>query len=194
MTKYILVGGYLHKAEDGGEAFFKELAADFNADKPVRILICLFARSRDVWASKLQENKKLFSKYINNFEFVLADPEKFVEQVKNSDVIFFQGGHPEPLMHLLPKSGDWIKELEGKTVAGTSAGAEVIAKYYYVCKTMRAGHGLNILPIKFMPHWRSKLAEYNNLDWDKALEDLKNYQEDLPVYNLAEGEFVVFNK
>ena len=194
MTKYILVGGYLHKAKDGGEAFFKELVAGFESDKPVKILMCLFARERSIWESKLQENKELFSKYINNFEFVLAEPENFAEQVKNSDVIFLQGGYTEPLMQLLSESGDWIKELEGKTIAGTSAGAEIIAKYYYIGKTMRAGKGFNLLPIKFMPHWRSNLEEYNNLDWDKALQELKDYQEDLPIYNLREGEFVIFNK
>lgn len=57
MTKYILVGGYIHKAVDGGKAFFEELIKDFRKNEPVRILNCLFARSRESWESKIKENK-----------------------------------------------------------------------------------------------------------------------------------------
>lgn len=194
MTKYILVGGYLHKAKDGGRAFCEELVKDFNLNRPIIILNCLFARPENFWDDKIKENEKFFSKYINSFKLILADPKKFAEQVKNSDVIFLQGGYAESLMQLLSESGDWIKELEGKTIAGTSAGAEVIAKYYYVYEATRVGNGLNLLPIKFMSHWRSKIDEYNSINWDKAFQELKDYQEDFPIYNLAEGEFVVLNK
>jgi len=194
MTKYILVGGYLHKAADGGKAFLEELVKGFGQDRPVRILNCLFARPQDIWEIKLEENKKLFSQYINNFELILADPEKFVEQVKASDVIFLQGGYTEQLMKILSESGDWIKEVAGKTVTGTSAGAEVIAKYYYVCSTSRIGEGFGLLPIKFISHWHSGLDEYIGFNWDKGLQELKDYQEDLPIYALREGEFKVFNE
>ncbi|PKM91120.1 hypothetical protein CVU82_03635 [Candidatus Falkowbacteria bacterium HGW-Falkowbacteria-1] len=194
MKKYILVGGYLHKAKDGGKAFFEELIKGFDQNRPIKILNCMFARNRDGWENKLQENRDLFSKYINNFELILADPKKFVEQVKASDVVFLQGGYTEPLMKTLSESGDWIKGLEGKTIAGTSAGAEVISKYYYICSTSRTGVGFGLLPIKFIPHWHSDLDEYLNFDWDKGLQELKDYQEDLPVYTLAEGDFVVFNR
>jgi peptidase E len=193
MTKYILVGGYLHKAKDGGQAFFEELVKDFKQNKTVKILNCIFARPQEEWGSKFQENKKLFSKYINDFELILADPLKFIEQIRAADVIFFQGGYPVPLMKLLAESGDWIAELKGKTVAGTSAGAEIISKYYYICKTMRTGNGFGLLPIKFIPHWYSELDEYANINWKNALQELKDYQEDLPIYTLAEGEFKVFN-
>ena len=52
------------------------------------------------------------------------------------------------------------------------------------------------MPIKFIPHWRSNsgIDDYLNFDWDQGLQDLKDYQEDLPVYTLAEGEFMMFNR
>ena len=61
---------------------------------------------------------------------------------------------------------------------------------------MRIGEGFGLLPIKFIPHWRSNsgIDDYLNFDWDEGLQDLKDYREDLPVYTLAEGEFMVFNK
>ena len=30
-----------------------------------------------------------------------------------------------------------------------------------------------------------------NVDWESIFNDLKNYKEDLPVYTIKEGEFVV---
>lgn len=195
MTKYILVGGYLHKAKDGGKAFCEELVKGIN-NKPVKILNCMFARSRDSWDKKIKENDALFSKYIKDFELELALPDKFTEQVKRSDVIFLQGGYTSQLLELLNKDNGWIKELDGKVLAGTSAGAEVIAKYYYVLSTPRLGDGLGLLPVKLVPHWKSDYFDdsVQNIDWEKVLKELKDYKEELPIYTLVEGEFKVIIK
>jgi len=190
MTKYILAGGYIHKAPDYSKAFCEELVKGIN-NRPVKILDCMFARSRDSWEEKMKEDNILFSKFIKDFELELALPEKFTEQVKKSDVIFLRGGHTQVLFEFLNKDKSWIQELDGKVLAGTSAGAEVIAKYYYVLSTPRTGDGFGFLPIKVIPHWRSDSDEYKNFDWDKALKELKSYKEDLPIYALAEGEFKV---
>ncbi len=196
MTKYILIGGYLHKAKDGGKSFCEELVKDFNQDRPIKILNCLFARSEDVWQDKIKENNDFFSKYINSFELILADPANFVEQAKNCDVVYIQGGYTEPLMRKLLENTEWIKYIDGKTIAGTSAGGDAIAKYYSVLKTSRVGDGLGLLPIKFIPHWKSDYSdeEVKDINWDEELNKLKEYKEDLPIYTLAEGEFKVIVK
>lgn len=193
MTKYILVGGYIHKAPDGGKALFEEMVKGFNFDRPIKILDCTFAEPRELWKEKFQKDKLIFLRYLNNFEFEFADPLKFAEQIKLSDVLHIRGGTVDLLMEVLSKSGNWIKELEGKTVVGTSAGAGVFAKYSYGLNSLKLLDCLGLLPIKFLAHFRS---DYNapNIDWDKALEELKNYKEDLPIYALKEGEFVVINK
>lgn len=190
MIKYILVGGYLHKAEDGGRAFCIELVKDFNLDRPIKILDCMFARPVESWREKFKEDKIFFAKYINNFELTLARVEKFFEQAKSSDVIFFRGGTTQTLIDELSKCGNWAKELDGKTVAGTSAGMDLISKYAYDLDELKLTDNLGLLPIKTIPHWKS---DYNspNIDWDEALESLKNYKEDLPIYTLKEGEFAV---
>lgn len=191
-TKYILVGGHIHKALDGGEAFVKELVKDL-AKKPVKILDCMFARPKESWEDKLIEDQKFFSRYITDFELELADPENFTHQVKESDVVFLRGGFTGMLMDALQKDTAWIKELDGKVVAGTSAGAEVMAKYYHVLKTSRTGDGFGLVNVKFIPHWKSDFfdGEQQNIDWEKTLEELKEYKEDLPIVVLAEGEFTV---
>jgi hypothetical protein len=59
--------------------------------------------------------------------------------------------------------------------------------------------GLGILPIKFIPHYKSET--YGNddtrgpIDWEKAYEDLADYgDKSLPIQALEEGDFVVLEK
>lgn len=192
MTKYILAGGFVNKSKDGGRAFYEEFVKGIN-NKPVKILDCMFARPVEYWEETFKSDQNLLSQFIKDFELELATPEKFVEQVKNSNVIFIRGGHTQQLFKLLSQDTSWIQELDGKVLAGTSAGAEVIAKYYHVLSSSRTGDGFGLLPIKVIPHWKSKDFDEipKNFDFDKALNELKEYKENLPVYTLAEGEFVV---
>ncbi len=192
MTKYILVGGYIHRATDGGKAFCEELIKGVES-KPVKILDCMFARSRDSWEEKIQEDTIFFSKFIKDFELELAQPEIFVEQVKRSDVIFLRGGETRPLIDALSKDPSWIQELNGKVLAGSSAGGDVIAKYYAVGKTGRtSGEGLGLLNVKFIPHWESDTFKEYGISWDELLKGLKEHKENLPVYTVKEGEFKTF--
>ena len=119
-----------------------------------------------------------------------AQVENFTEQVKNSDVVFIRGGHTSTFINTLNGNTSWVKELEGKTLAGTSAGAEEIAKYFSGLDSHVVEEGLGLISVKVIVHFKSE--EYN-LNWDKALEELKNHKEELPVYALKEGEFVVIN-
>ena len=194
-TKYILVGGYVNKASDGGKAFYDELVKGFDK-KPVKILDCMFARYEKDWPETFAKDQELFSKYIKDFELKLASVENFIEEVKESDVIFLRGGYTTMLMDFLNKDKSWINYLDGKVVAGTSAGGEVIAKYYHILKSNKKGDGFGFVPIKFIPHWKSDFfdGEKQNLDYDKILEELKDYKEDVEIIVLKEGEFKVFEK
>lgn len=194
MTKYILAGGYVHKAPDGGKSFCEELIKGIDK-KPVKILNCMFARKKEDWQEGIDKDSEFFSRFIKDFEMELAAPSKFAEQVKNSDVIYLKGGYTSALIELLSKDKRWIQELDGKVIAGTSAGGDAIAKYYTVLKTHRIGDGLGLLPIKFIPHWNSNYSdeEVKDIDWSLELKKLKEYKEELPIYILGEGEFIVIN-
>lgn len=193
MTKYILIGGYIHKAQDGGKSFCEELTKGIQG-RSIKILDCLFARDEDSWESRFMDDKDFFQNNLKNFEIELASPEKFIAQVKNSDVIFFQGGVPRKLMSHLDSDGDWKKELDGKILVGSSGGADAVVKYYGVGKTSNIGEGLGLLPIKFIPHWESlDYAEGTNIDWNALFEKLKSYKEYLEVVTVRDGEFVVFD-
>lgn len=191
MIKYILVGGYIQKTADRGRAFCEELVKSVDVYRPVKILDCMFARPINSWDEKLTEDNQMLSEFITNFVLILADVNKFEEQVKDADVIFLRGGETDILIDLLKKTGDWTKNLEGKTVAGTSAGAMAIAKYSHALEQDKLMEGLGLLPVKVIAHWKSDVYE---VDWERALKEIKEYKEDLPVYALTEGEFVVIEK
>lgn len=193
MIKYILIGGHIHEAKDGGRAFCEELVKGIT-DTPIKILDCLFARAKDDWDQKFKDDQDFFSKYLKDFKLELAIPEKFIEQIKNSDVIFFQGGIPYLLISVLNTTGHWLKELDGKVLVGSSGGADAICKYYGVGKTSNIGEGLGLLPIKLIPHWKSDYAPKTNMDWDALLENLRSYKENLDVITLGDGEFTVIKK
>lgn len=189
-TKYILVGGYPRKAIDGGRAFVEVLVADF--EEPVKIVDCLFARPVENWSKAFAEDQEFFARYLpdKKLKFQLADPDKFTEQVRWADAVYIRGGETDTLISLLNKNTGWQKELDGKTLAGSSAGADAIAKYYYDLDDLELQEGIGLLPVKVLVHYRS---DYNalNVNWDKAYSELKDYKENLPILPLAEGQFEV---
>ena len=191
-TKYILIGGYVTKAQDGGKAFCEELIDGFK--EPIKILDCTFARPIEDWEATFEKDKVFFSRNLpeRKLELVLAKPDKFIEQVKWADSIYIRGGENKPLFNELRKHKDWEKELNNKTLAGTSAGAHAISKYYYGLDGRDViKEGLGLLPVNVVVHYRS---DYNapNIDWDRADVVIEDYEEDLEVIKLREGEFKVF--
>jgi peptidase E len=202
-TKYILVGGYITKAQDGGKGFYDELIKGFK--EPVKILYCVFARPIKEWESVFKKDELFFKQNLpeKKFELVLAQPDNFIDQVKWADAIYIKGGETEALLNELKKQKGWEKELDNKTLAGTSAGADAIAKYYYDIDNLDdkglIKKGLGLLPIKVITHYRSN---YNapNINWDEADTKLKNHKENqedkenLEIIKLKEGEFKVFEK
>jgi len=192
MTKFVLVGGYSNKSADDGGAFAQELVEGF--DQPVRILECIFARPVDEWESALEKDKFLFSsKLKQKIIFELADPARFIEQIRKADVIYFRGGRTKALIEVLEQSPGWEKELSGKTVAGSSAGVNFLAQYYYSLDNLEICQGLGILPIKALVHYKS---DYNapNIEWDTVYQELNEYGEDLPVLAIPEGAFEVIEQ
>jgi peptidase E len=87
-------------------------------------------------------------------KFELAFPNKFIEQIKNNEAIIIHGGDDKLLLY-------WLKQYnlpeiwEGKVIAGSSAGSDVLVKQFWTCDWRLIMDGLGILPIKFIPHYKS---------------------------------------
>lgn len=198
MTKYILVGGYPYKAADGGKAFYEELVAGFN--EPAKVLICEFARSED-WNELYEGDVNLMKELLpgKKLEFKLASEVGFAEEAKWANAIFLKGGSTDKLKDALTQGLDvqietWKKLLDGKTLAGTSAGANVMSEYYYHLSQGNIEPGLGLLPIKVLVHYQS---DYKGpgFDWDEAHQKLKQAEGDKwPIFLLREGDFRVLSR
>jgi hypothetical protein len=193
MTKYILNSGGSKNYPDLAKKFFAEIVKDLGNNP--HFLMCFFAQPREDWEIKFFEFKekcKMFPEGVAPI-FELAFPENFEEQIKNSAVVYIHGGDDHLLQYWL-KQFNIPKIWEGKVVATSSAGSDALVKYFWTCDWRKCMDGLAILPIKFLPHYKSSYGSDDPrgpIDWDKALEELKDYKETLPIHALKEGEYVV---
>lgn len=188
--KFVLAGGGITKNNEGRD-FLAETIKGFK--EPVKILDCLFAREEKDWKTLFEEDKNFYSERVDKKVILeLASENKFAKQVKRNDVISVRGGSTNKLLNVLKKDMSWKKFLDGKTIAGTSAGADAFAKYYSDIDHNKVGEGLCFLNIKIIVHWKSDYGS-GKIDWNKSLKELEEYGGKLPLYKLREGEFVVLN-
>jgi len=198
MTKYILNSGGIKQQPALKKQFHQEIVKGLGP-KP-RFVLCNFAQGREYWEVK-------FADYCNSIAedmpegimplFELALPDKFVEQCKNADVIYFHGGDNDLLLYWLRRYQ--LPELfTGKVVATNSASSMVLSKHYWSCDWRACGDGLGILPIKFLAHYQSNFGQDDPrgpIDWQKAYNELAAYSDtSLPIHALKEGEFIVMEQ
>lgn len=198
MTKYILHAGGITNSVDKGTAFFNEVIKGLG--KNPKILFCFFAQPRERWDEKFNGYSQGFIERVDrdiNPSFDLAMPENFEKQIKNSDVIMIQGGDDHLLQYWL-RNFNIPKIWEGKVVAGSSAGSDALSKQFWTADWRECMDGLGIVPVKFIPHFKSGYGADDPrgpIDWDKAYKELENYGDKaLPIHALKEGEFIVFEK
>ena len=194
MTQYFLNSGGIKNSPDKGEKFLNDLVEGLG--KNPKILYCLFARPREDWEKKYQENIDLNKDLLRDIEpeYKLATPTEFSEQVKWCDILYISGGDDILLLYYLRPhvlSQPW----KGKRVAGSSAGSDVLTRHFWTGDWRRCMDGLGILPIKIIPHYDSDYGSDDprgKIDWDAALESLKKFGDiTLPIYALKEGEYEI---
>lgn len=196
MTKYVLNSGGIKNYPDRKKKFHRELVKDLG--KNPKFLMCNFPQGREYWEVK-------FPGYSNAVKedmpegiepsFELAMPDTFVEQCKQADVIYFHGGD-EHLLNYWIQQYDVPAIFEGKVVATNSASSDMLAVAFWTCDWREVHDGFGILPIKFIPHFKSGFGDDDPrgpIDWDKAYKDTENYgDKSLPILALKEGEYKVF--
>lgn len=181
---------------DGARRFFAEATKGLS-DNP-KVLLCLFAYPREYWEKKFEEikQKSLYPEGIDPF-FELAFPDKFEEQIENSDIMYIYGGDDYLLKYWFSKF-NIPKIWEGKVIATNSASSNFLSKYFWTCDWRQCLDGFGLFSIKFLPHYESSYGDKDPrgpIDWDKAYKELENYgDKSLPIYALKEGEYVVFEK
>ncbi len=156
-TKYILNGGSnIDSPEKNNNEFYSEILKD--APMSLKILLVMFANEKERWEPKTE---RVISEFNQNtttqkLSFEVANEEDFIEQIQKSDVIYFAGGKTVKLLEALNRFLDLGKYLNGKIVAGESAGANIMAKYCYSPNADKVLEGLGILTIKLIVHYQEK--------------------------------------
>lgn len=158
MIKYILHGGYSSVDNELNRAFYEEIARDIR-DQGV-ILLCYFATKDEDNSSRFKEDSEMIRQQSHgkNLNFIVANEDDFIKQLKEADVLYLRGGNTEKLLDTLNKFNDLKDFLENKTVAGSSAGAYAIAKYSIFHDEGLIGRvreGLGLLPLRVICHYES---------------------------------------
>ena len=183
-TKFIIYGGFDPSQQgDGNASFSKEILRE--APEGAMVLIVPFSKEADrvVPTTERVKNELNTQKWQQNLVFEVATEESFVEQIKSSDVVYFQGGSSSKILETLKKYPTLGGLLVGKTVAGDSAGANALSTYFYSPSSNSISEGLAILPIKMIPHYKSEYAG-----------KFENVGQELEEVFLPEYTFKVFYK
>jgi peptidase E len=188
MTKYILHGGASKYDTDDNKKFFREITTSLS-DSATILVVCYMMEGKN-WDEVLEADKKTFLTVApdKNLNLILADKETsaFLNQIKETDAIYMHGGNTKVLKEYLDKIPNLENVWKDKVVAGTSAGALVLAKYWYENDDDTYNVGLGIFPFKLFCH-------YDNTKSDK-LEKLKNFGEDIEVRTIAEQKFFIVER
>jgi peptidase E len=190
MTKYILHGGEISRPSVHNQNYFREMVKGLS--EPVKILLVYFAREKNRWREFMDYDTEKFKVAANGkkVECILANnnPAKLLSQVKQSDIIYIIGGRDKALQKGFDSLEDLGKLFHGKVVAGSSAGANMLGRYYYDVENEKVEKGLDVIPIKILSHYKG--SKYSGND-ERRRERLENYGEDLKIYLLSETKYAV---
>ena len=153
-TKYILHGGFHPgQTDEDNRDFFREILRE--APEHAKVLLVPFAKNVD---RVLPATTKISGEFEKNkwqqkIVIEVATEENFIQQVISADVIYFQGGVSLKLLDVLKKYPDLKKSVQGKIVAGESAGANVLGAFFYSPHANEVYEGLGFVPVKVIPHY-----------------------------------------
>jgi len=199
MTKYILNSGSAKNYPEKEKAYIQEILK--SCERDVHILYCFFSQPRENWEVKYEKYQSQFvylagKKY--NITFELALPDQFEMQCHRNDVILVLGGD-DYLLRFWFNQFDLPSIWDGKIVATSSAGSDVLVRSFWTCDWRMCMDGMGIIPIKFISHYKSSVYDINDprgiINWDKAYDDLEKFGEsDLPIHALEEGDYYIIEK
>lgn len=155
-----------------------------------RVLLVCHAKPKDMRKESCGVMRDIFltiapDKKIN-VELASDDAGVFINQIKNADAIYLSGGNTFVLLNFLRKISGLEDIWQGKVVAGSSAGALALAKYFYENDDDSFGEGLGILPMKIFCHYSA--------DRLGKIKELKAYKENLEIKAIPEEHFIIIEK
>ena len=127
-----------------------------------------------------------------DIECVMAsdDIDILIEQIKEYDSLYFCGGTTKYHVDVINQVLNYMDLFIDKVISWSSAGSLMWSKYYYDQDFEVVYKWLWLIDSKMICHWWSD--RYPSKDDKIRLEELKNYEEDLPIYKIREQEYEVF--
>ncbi len=188
MKRLILMGGRPWLARDGGQEFVETLLRD-NAPE-VRLGMCIFAQPESDWEETRTINATTIAKFARNTPVTIKvmTSDNFREVSEWANVIYIPGGTTATLKERLA-SFDIAVFWNGKTIAGSSAGAHLLCKKSVYLQDRTVVKGLGWVDVNVIVHWRSDFAGFTDNDWDWAEQTLVS-EDSAPLICLPESKFV----
>jgi len=191
-TTYILAGGNDRITEGYDQRLGEEITRHITEP---RVLSCFFSAPKEEWEEKSRYWKVWFSKSLNQpFTYDCAKPDTLLEQMDAADVVYFHGGDTKLLFEALPETAKLKEHMQGKIVIGSSAGSNMLSKYYWSSSRGVFGEGRGIVDINVMVHYGASNVEGRKrtaADWQKEEAAFKErIGENEKIVHLPEGEFV----
>lgn len=184
MTKYLLHGGITSTPTKENNKFIQTLIKDIQLGGT--IVAIFFAIDESRWNDELNDFRKRINAIREDIHIEAAQLDKniFEIQLGKASAIHIRGGENSLLRDRLKDVVDIIEEhFKDKVVSASSAGPNILAKYYYDAGSNKIREGLGILPIKVITHYDEKQKE--------AAEKLQEYKEDLEMFLIPEEHFVI---
>lgn len=155
MTKFILHGGFTRRDNELNRSFYEEFTRDI-PDEAEILLVYFASRSHDT-QEIFEEMSGKFQEHAPNktFTFTKAIQEHFLEELTRSDAVYFHGGDTNKLIEILRRYPDLKPLIEGKTIAGSSAGAYILATLGASHAEDRMREGLGLVPLRVVCHFES---------------------------------------
>ncbi|MDP2669020.1 MAG: Type 1 glutamine amidotransferase-like domain-containing protein [bacterium] len=152
-TKFILHGGYAGRSNAENDDFFKEILKD--APQSAKILLVYFAKEKDEYYRMQAEDETQFEKNKgeHDISFEIASPETFLQQIEQTDIIYLHGGNTSRLLVELRKYPNLMDIINGKVVAGESAGAYALSSCFYSKTEGGIFKGLGFVSVKTICHY-----------------------------------------
>ncbi len=190
MTKFILHGGFTTEANDLNDSFFRELLHGVT-DNSTILFVYFASRTEEEIPTKFEVHIKKCTDatLAKNLKFKIATLENFLEEIKEARVVFFNGGSTNKLLKILRLYPNLTSFLEGKTVAGSSAGAYALAVVGASHSDESVREGLGLVPLRVICHSESEKLPPS----EASVKVLMNTMTNLELVTLKDFEWKVFS-
>jgi peptidase E len=189
MTKFILHGGFTRRENELNRSFTEELVHDIPNGGEV-LLVYFASRSHDTQEVFEEMCKKFHDQAVGKkFTCTKATRGDFIEQLIRADAVYFHGGDTNKLLEILQSYPDLKPLIAGKTIAGSSAGAYILATLGASHSEDRMRSGLALVPLRVVCHYESPEMP----PAEGAVELLTKTSPELELVLLRDCEWKVFN-